>query len=146
LVYATVRKERKKGRVVSIRRSIVLGDEPTVEALLKASVCSRTINTSFVERRHETDRGQNARKLRRTYRFSKDWNVHVAMIYFTASQSNFCWPGRTLPTKAEVGRWLQRTPAMAAGFADHVWTLMDGSASRPFSEDRTLPNTLILRF
>jgi hypothetical protein len=35
LVYATVRKERKKGRVVSIRRSIVLGDEPTVEALLK---------------------------------------------------------------------------------------------------------------
>jgi hypothetical protein len=26
LVYATVRKERKKGRVVSIRRSIVLGD------------------------------------------------------------------------------------------------------------------------
>ena len=38
LVYATVRKERKEGRVVSIRRSIVLGDEPTVEALLKASV------------------------------------------------------------------------------------------------------------
>src|SRR5262245_26777808 len=35
LVYATVRKERKKGWVVSIRRSIVLGDEPTVEALLK---------------------------------------------------------------------------------------------------------------
>ena len=118
-----VRKERKKGEVVSIRRSIVLGDEPTVEALLKASVCSRTTNTSFVERRHGTDRGQNARKSRRSYRFSKDWEVHVAMSYFAAYRSTFCWPARTLRTKAEDGRWQQRTPAMAAGLADHVWTL-----------------------
>ena len=123
LVYATVRKERKKGRVVSIRRSIVLGDEPTVEALIKASVCSRTINTSFVERRHGTDRGQNARKSRRSCRFSKDREVHVAMSYFTAYRSNFCWPVRTLRTKAEDGRWQQRTLGMAAGLADQVWTL-----------------------
>ena len=100
-----------------------MGEEPTVEALLKASVCSRTINTSFVERRHGTDRGQNARKSRRSYRFSKDGEVHVAMSYFTAYRSNSCWPVRTLRTKAEDGRWQQRTPAMAAGLADHVWTL-----------------------
>jgi hypothetical protein len=31
----------------------------------KASVCSRTINMSFVERRHGTVRGQNARRSRR---------------------------------------------------------------------------------
>jgi hypothetical protein len=123
LAYATVRKERKNGRVVSIRRSIVLGDEQAVEAVLKASVCSRTINTSFVERRHATDRGQNARKSRRSYRFSKDWMVHEAMTYFTAYRNNFCWPVRTLRTKAENGRWQQRTPAMAAGLADHVWSL-----------------------
>ena len=86
-------------------------------------VCSRTINTSFVERRHGTDRGQNARKSRRSYRFSKDWEVQVAMSYFTAYRSNFCWPVRTLRTKAEDGRWQQRTPVMAAGLADHVWTL-----------------------
>src|SRR4051812_4820848 len=40
------------------------------------SVCSRTINTSFMERQHATDRGRNARKSRRTYRFSKAWEVH----------------------------------------------------------------------
>ena len=89
----------------------------------KGIVCSRTINTSFVERRHGTDRGQNARKSRRSYRFSKDWEVHVAMSYFTAYRSNFCWPVRTLRTKAEDGRCQQRTPGMAAGLADHVWTL-----------------------
>jgi hypothetical protein len=95
-VYATVRKERKKGRVVSIRQSIALGDEPTVEAPLTASVCSRTINTSFVERRHGTDRSQNARKSRRNDRFSKEGEVHVAMSDFTAYRSNFCWPVPTL--------------------------------------------------
>ena len=123
LAYATVRKERKEGRVASIRRTVVLGDERAVEEVLKASVCSRTINTSFVERRHATDRAQNARKSRRTYRSSKDWRVHEAMTYFTAYRYNFCWPVRTLRIKGEDGRWRQRTPAMAAGLADHVWSL-----------------------
>jgi len=123
LAYATVRKERKKGRVVSIRRTVVLGGEAAVEEILRESACSRTINTSFVERRHATDRGQNARKSRRTYRFSKDWQVHEAMTYFTAYRYNFCWSVRTLRIKGEDGRWEQRTPAMAAGLADHVWSL-----------------------
>jgi hypothetical protein len=122
LVYATVCKERKGGRVVSIRRTVVLGDEAAVEAVLKDSVCSRTINTSFVERRHGTDRGQNARKSRRTYRFSKDWQVHEAMTYLTLYSYNFCWCVRTLRVKDEHGRWQQRSPALAAGLADHVWT------------------------
>jgi hypothetical protein len=83
----------------------------------------KSLGSKRVERRHGTDRGQNARKSRRSYRFSKDWEVHVAMSYFTAYRSNFCWPVRTLRTKAEDGRWQQRTPGMAAGLADHVWTL-----------------------
>ena len=103
LVSATVRMERKGGRVVSIQRSVVLGDERAVEEVLRESVCSRTINTSFVERRPATDRGQNARKARRTYRFSKDWRVPEAMTYFTAYRSNFCWPVRTLRAKGEDG-------------------------------------------
>jgi hypothetical protein len=123
LAYATVRKERKEGRVVSIHRTVVLGDETAVADILRESACSRTINTSFVERRHATDRGQNARKSRRTYRFSKDWQVHEAMTYFTAYRYNFCWSVRTLRVKGEDGRWRQRTPAMAAGLSDHVWSL-----------------------
>ena len=111
--------------MIPVPWTVVLGDEAAVEEVLQASVCSRTINTSFVERRHGTDRGQNARKSRRTYRFSKDWRVHEAMTYFTASRYNFCWPVRTLRTKAEDGRWQRRTPAMAAGLADHVWSLAE---------------------
>ena len=60
LRYATVRKQRAKGRVVSVDRRVVVGCLEDVEQVLKDSVCSRTINTSFVERQHATDRGRNA--------------------------------------------------------------------------------------
>jgi hypothetical protein len=123
LSYATVHKEREMGRVVAVHRRVVLGSEQGVDQALQASVCSRTINTSFVERQHATDRGQNARKARRTYRFSKDWRVHEAMTYFTLYRYNFCWVVRTLRIKGEDGRWQRRTPAMAAGLADHIWSL-----------------------
>jgi hypothetical protein len=125
LAYATVHKERERNRVVAVHRRVVLGSQQAVDQVLKASVCSRTINTSFVERQHATDRGQNARKSRRTYRFSKDWRVHESMTYFTLYRYNFCWPVRTLRVRDEDGPWQQRTPAMAAGLADHVWSLKE---------------------
>jgi IS1 family transposase len=123
VTYATVRKEREKGRVVAVHRTVVLGGQPAVDAALKASVCSRTINTSFVERQHATDRGRNARKARKTYRFSKDWRVHEAMTYYTLYSYNFCWAVRTLRSRVPGGSWQARTPAMAAGLSDHVWTI-----------------------
>jgi IS1 family transposase len=123
VTYATVRKERKNNRVVAVHREVVLGSQRAVDAALKASVCSRTINTSFVERQHGTARGQNARQSRRTYRFSKDWEVHESMSYFTRYRYNFCWPVRTLRVRDADGRWQERTPAMSAGLADHIWSL-----------------------
>jgi hypothetical protein len=36
---------------------------------------------------------------------------------------NFCWPVRTLRIKDEEGRWQKRSPAMAAGLADRVWSI-----------------------
>jgi hypothetical protein len=56
----------------------------------------RGINTSFLERQNATDRHHNARKVRKTCTFSKDWGVHEAMTYFTMYSDNFCWPARTL--------------------------------------------------
>ena len=122
LSYATVHKEREQDGVVAVERRLVAGTEPQLEAALAASSVSRTVNISFVERQHGTDRGRNARKTRRTYRFSKDWRVHEAMTYFTLYRYNFCWVVRTLRQQDDQGRWQQRTPAMAAGLSDHVWT------------------------
>jgi hypothetical protein len=123
VVYATVHKHREKGRVVAVEPRLVFGSEEELEEALGESCASSVVNTSFVERQNATDRHRNARKGRKTYRFSKDWRVHEAMTYFTAYRYNFCWAVRTLRTKGADGRWQQRTPAMAAGLADHVWSL-----------------------
>jgi hypothetical protein len=123
--YATVEKRRLKGRVVEIVTRVVFGTMAGLAAALARSTASRRINTSFVERQNATDRHRNARKVRKTYTFSKDWAVHEAMTYFTIYSDNFCWPVRTLREPIGEGRWRRRTPAMVAGLADHVWTIRE---------------------
>jgi hypothetical protein len=49
--------------------------------------------------------------------------VHQATTYFTMYSDNFCWAVRTLRVKTEDGAWMRRTPAMAAGLIEHVWSL-----------------------
>jgi IS1 family transposase len=121
--YATVEKRREKGRVVEILTRVVFGTMAGVRAALARSEVSRRINTSLVERQNATDRHHNGRKVRKAYTFSKDWTAHEAMTSFTIYSPNFCWPVRTLREPVEEGRRRQRTPAMAACLADHVWTM-----------------------
>jgi IS1 family transposase len=121
LQYATVHKTRKKGRVVDVVTRVIFGTAATVQAALDNSGVSRTVNTAFVERHNGTDRNRNARKVRKTYCFSKDWWIHRAVTFFTMYSYNFCWPVRTLRTKAVAAR----TPAMLAKLTDHVWTLAE---------------------
>ena len=121
LNYATVHKTRKKGRVVEVATRVIFGTAATVEAALADSAASRTVNTAFVERHNGTDRNRNARKVRKTYCFSKDWWIHRAATFFSKYSYNFCWPVRTL--KAKGGE--AQTPAMMAKLTDHVWTLAE---------------------
>jgi hypothetical protein len=125
LNYATVEKRREKGRVVEIVTRVVFGTMAAVQAALARSKVSRWINTSFLEREDATDRHRNARKVRKAYTFSKDRRVHEAMTYFTVYSYNFCWSVRTLGGRDDEGHGRQRTPAMAAGLADHVWTMRE---------------------
>jgi hypothetical protein len=125
LTYAVVEKARAKGRVVSITTRVVFGTMAAVVAALRLSRVSRAINTAFVERQNGTDRHRNARKARKTYRFSKDWRCHEAVTYLTLYAYNFCWPVRTLAVEDGRGRRQPRSPAMAAGLADHVWTMAE---------------------
>ncbi|HMB04498.1 MAG TPA: hypothetical protein VKP69_12265 [Isosphaeraceae bacterium] len=122
LTYAVVEKTREKGRVVEVATRVVFGTMAAVVAALGMSGVSRVINTAFVERQNGTDRHRNARKARKTYRFSKDWRFHEAVTYLTLYAYNFCWPVRTLAVKDDRGRRQPRSPAMTAGLADHVWT------------------------
>ena len=113
MCYGRVVKHKKKGRLERVEAEVVFGALPADAA----------ISTSYLERQNATDRHRNARKGRKTYRFSKDWEAHEAMTTFTMYSGNFCWPVRTLRQQVAPKCYRQRTPAMAAGLADHVWSL-----------------------
>ena len=123
LNYAVVQKTRAKGRVVEVATRVVFGTVAAVALALGMSKVSRAINTSFLERENGTARHRNARKARKTYRFSKDHRCHEAATYFTMYSYNFCWAVRTLRVKDDQSHWVARTPAMAAGLTDHVWSI-----------------------
>lgn len=122
VVYATVHKERQGPRVVAVTQRQIFGTAEALTTALERSEVSNGVNTSFVERQNGADRGRNARKVRKSSRFSKDWRVHEAMTFLTMYAYNFCWAVRTLRVKDDEGRWNHRSPAIAAGLADHVWT------------------------
>jgi IS1 family transposase len=123
--YATVHKQKEGGRVVSVTERLVLGSEERLEETLEGSGQSRTVNTSFVERYHGTQRHFNARKKRKAYTFSKELSFHEAAVWLVVLWYNFGWCVRTLREKVQEDppRYHHRTPAMAAGLADHAWAM-----------------------
>jgi hypothetical protein len=127
VTYATVHKEKEGGRVVSVTERLVLGSEERLEQTLEESERSGTVNTSLVERYHGTQRHFNARKRRKAYTFSKELCFHESATWLVVLWYNFGWCVRTLREKVQEGppRYHQRTPAMAAGLADHAWTMAE---------------------
>ena len=119
--YLQVVKRRKNGRVVDTRLRVVYGDEAEVLELLGSS-------TAYVERTHLTSRLFNSRLVRKTLGYSKAVEIHRAMAVWEDVYYNLGRPVKTLrqeifndPTR----RWLPRTPAMAAGLTDHIWTVKE---------------------
>jgi hypothetical protein len=73
------------------------------------------ICTSHVERSNLTIRMQIRRFTRLTNAFSKKWENHRAALALFFAYYNFC----------RVHMTLKETPAMAAGLAEHVWTIRE---------------------
>ena len=125
LLYVTVHKHRRKGRVVRVSTHVIFGTAAQLQTALAQSPCSTKPNIAFVERYNATDRHRVSRKVRKSYRFSKDWNLHVWATWLATGTYNFCWPVRTLRMARPDGTDQDRTPAMSAGLTDHVWQLSE---------------------
>jgi hypothetical protein len=128
LCYGQVRKRREGGRVVEIRRQILLGSRETIAKILQADGCGSKINTSYVERDNLTSRQTNGRLVRKTLPHSKKKTYLHRQLDLEVAVFNFVRPHTALRLKrAEPGsygrQWEQRTPAMAAGLTDHIWSL-----------------------
>lgn len=127
MAYATVHKDREKGRVVRVEPRVVLGSEEQVTEALREGRTSETVNTSYVERYHGTQRHFNARKARKVYTFSKELSFHVAVTWLCVTFYNFGWEPRTLRVRlrGRLPRYRYRTPAMVAGLTDRRWSMAD---------------------
>jgi hypothetical protein len=119
--YLQVVKQRRNGRVVGVKLRVIYGDKEAVLALLGRS-------TAYIERTHLTMRLFNGRLTRRTLAFSKLLEMYRASAAWEDLVYNLARPLKTL--RVEVfddpnRRWESRSPAMAAGLTDHIWTVKE---------------------
>jgi hypothetical protein len=119
--YVQAVKQRENGRVVGVELHVVFGDPNETLALLGQS-------TSYIERTHLTMRLFNGRLVRKTLAFSKDVGMYRAAAAWEDLVYNLARPVKTLRVEI-VGdpkrRWKQRSPAMASGLTDHIWTVKE---------------------
>lgn len=134
-LYAQIDKERKSGHLVAVDRKPVVGTMDQIQAVLDEEGLSSMINTSFVERDNLSVRQHNGRVVRKTLSYSKSWRMHQNAIDFEDALHNFVRVHSSLrlmlTTPQGRRRWQERTPAMAAGVTDHVWSIQELVSYRP---------------
>jgi transposase-like protein len=118
-------KQRMDGQL-NITRRIVQGSEEMVHSLIRKTQGQGMINTAFIERLNATFRQRLNSLARKTRTLVRKAQTLEAGMYVIGCLYNFCNPHHSLRLKLSVGRfgyrWVQRTPAIAAGLADHIWT------------------------
>lgn len=133
LNYAQVVKRRVKGRVVEVTQRVVFGSASAIAAILNQA--GHKVNTAFGERLNLTLRMHIPALGRKVLSFAKTTAGLMQQVNLTRAYYNFCLPHRALrlalpeplPTRGNGSpkRWQARTPAMAAGITDHVWTMKE---------------------
>lgn len=124
LVYGQVVKERKGGRIIGITYQIKCGTKRFTKLGLK-------ISTSLLERLNLTFRQALSPLVRKTLSFSKDReNLKKQTVFFQAFY-NFARPHMSLREKVSdtkklfEQKWIPKSPGMAAGLTDHVWSFRE---------------------
>ena len=130
LRYAQVVKQREeRGRLVGVSRRVVFGAVPL-----------ERVHTAYIERQNLNYRHENRRLTRKSIAFSKTVAALGHQLEFHQAHHNLVRPHRTLAERVDVPsqrrvrrRWAKRTPAMAAGLTDHMWTLRELMSRRILS-------------
>ncbi len=110
-----------------IVRRVVVGTAETVAAALTASHGGTTINTAYIERLNATLREHLAPLVRRRRAPAQNTALVESALHLLRLTYNWCWTHESLRLRA-IGtdhRWIERTPAMAAGLAARPADLAD---------------------
>ena len=114
-------------RVTGILQRVVQGTAAQVQTLIQLTQGHGGINTAYIERLNATFRARLAPLVRRTRaRVRQVATLHDG-VYLVGTVYNFCTYHHSLRVEFLLlhnqRRWLQRTPANAAGITDHRWTV-----------------------
>jgi hypothetical protein len=113
--------------VLTIDRRIVQGCEKMIERLLNSTQNGGVINTAYIERLNATFRQRLPWLARHTRNLVQQSETLMAGMFIVGCFYNLCDNYHSLRLKLSVGeggyRWVQRTPAMAAGLSDHRWSV-----------------------
>ena len=133
LLYAQVVKTVRRRRLVDVTHRVVFGSLEAVNDIL--APLGWHINTAFVERINLTIRQHVAAVGRRVSTLCKGDDGLRQQLALYQVYYNCCLPHTSLrlplshpePTHGtgSAKRWQPRTPAMAAGLTEHVWTLRE---------------------
>ena len=133
LLYVQVVKTTRRRRLVHVSHRVVFGTLEAIERVLAAH--GWQINTAFIERVNLSIRQHVAAVGRRVMALCKGEDGLRQQLALYHTYYNFCLPHASLRqplSQPELTngmgsgkRWQSRTPAMAAGLTDHVWTLRE---------------------
>src|SRR3954470_5245059 len=123
---AQVIKSYSGRRLSDVVRRVLWGSQEQVMGQLEKTKTGKQINTSYIERLNATFRACLAGLSRRGRRLVKDERVLENGMYLVGCVYNFCSEHKSLRVRQERGKkWGQRTPARAAGWTDHPWSLRE---------------------
>jgi hypothetical protein len=130
LMVAQAIKRYARRRVVGVLRRVVCGTEETVHSRLASTQGSESavINTAYIERHQATFRSRLAPLARRTRAAARQRSTLEAGMWLVGTVYNFCCWHRSLRLPGDSvaeRRWIERTPAQAAGLTDHRWSLYE---------------------
>jgi transposase-like protein len=129
---AQVIKRHSGRRLVDVTRRVLWGTLEQILGLLRQTQTGQQINTSYIERLNATFRVAMAALTRRGRRLVRSTAVLENGMYLVGCVYNFCSEHRSLRLRQEKGKkWQQRTPAMAAGWTDHVWSIRELLSFKP---------------
>jgi transposase-like protein len=124
---AQVVKQYAQRRVVGVTRRVVQGEEAQIETLLQKTQGGGMINTAYIERLNATFRSRIAALVRRGRALARQIPTLYHGMYLVGTVYNFCTYHKSLRVSLclpyDRRRWLHRTPAIAAGITDHLWTV-----------------------
>ena len=126
-------KRRRGRRLVEVVRRAVWGSAEGIGQVLSRTRTGERINTSYIERLNATFRSRLAALVRRGRGLAHRAPTLASGMYLVGCSYNFCTEHRSLRVAVAEGtrKWQGRTPAMAAGWTDHVWSLHELLSFRP---------------